>query len=215
MELLSNPIVAAFLIGLVLILIVKAYDQWRDARQKTYQEIGDAFDVVGQDVAGNFWKALARDAYEDAVSIGKSLVERLKKPGGVNEVLATMMVKSLKDKDFTDSAEFKSLVQPVLVERVLGALFDPALKAELLALAPVLREYGSQQFADILTHLVLGNVEAARATGHQLVSVLRNTDQLDDELVKRAAKAIPRAVQADARHWAVLNDIITKAKPAA
>ena len=213
-EFLQNPYLIAAIVGCLALIAYKAFDQRQDDKQKEYQEIGDAFALIGQDVIADYFKARARDANEEAFSIVMGLVKRLKQPGGVFEVVATGMAKSLKDPDFTNSTQFKTIVQPILVERVVGALFTPELKAELLGLLPTLREYGSQQFADVVQHLLLGNVDAARAAGHQLVSVLRNVDQLDDELVKRAGKAIPRAVQADARHWAVLNDIIQKSKPA-
>lgn len=214
-EFVTNPYVIAFVVAALALVAYKAYDQKTDDKQGEYQEIADAFALIGLDIPADYFKARARDANEKAYSIVMALVERLKKPGGPAEVVATMIMKVMKDPDFTNSVQFKTMVQPVLAERVLGSLFTPELKAELMTLAPVLREYGSQQFADVMTHLLLGNIEAARAAGHQLVSLLRNVDQLDDELVKRAAKAIPRAVQADQRHWATLNDIITKAKPAA
>lgn len=203
----------AFLAAFAIVAVWKLVDQWRDARQKTYQDIADDMTLIGQDVIGDFFKALARDDYEEAMSIAKAVAARLKKPGGAYEVITAMMAKSLKDRDYTESDPFKTVIQPILTERVLGTMFSPELKAELMMLLPVLREYGSVQFADVVNHLVLGNLEAARAAGHQLVSVLRNEDQLDDELVKRATKAIPRIIQADPRHWQTLKTIIDNAEP--
>lgn len=195
MELLQNPLVIAFIAGFAVIVVVKLVDQWRDARQKEYQEIGDAMDTIGQDLLGDYFKARARDGNEEAVSIAKGVVARLRKPGGPQEVICTMMIKSLKDPDFMDNKDVQARLAPVLAERVLGLVFTPELRKEMATVVPELREYGSVQVADFFMAAATGDVEGMKAAGRGVIALCRNRDQLDDELMKRAEKAIPKLMK--------------------
>lgn len=115
-----------------------------------------------------------------------------------------------------DDKETDDIIIKAVLERILGGLLTPELRQELATLAPVLSEYGSIQFSALVMAIAINAEEPAaiRAAVRDLIAILRNKDQLDDELVKRAIKGIPRAVAADARHWATLNDIVQKCKPA-
>lgn len=162
----------------------------------------------------NLWKQYGSpDKVDDLVAriVTKSYGALAKHPQhkvAIATVAAAALPGQLDDKDTDD------ILQKVIVERVLGMLLTPELRRELATLGPLLREYGSVQMAGLATALAItDDPEVIRAAVRDLINVLRNTDQLDDELVKRAIKGIPRAVQADPRHWAVLNDAVQKSKP--
>ena len=114
-----------------------------------------------------------------------------------------------------DDPKTAPIVQQAIIERILGMLLTPEIRTELATLGPFLSEYGSVEFAQLVVAMGVGDVATVRNAARSLGTVLRNRDQLDDELVKRAIKGIPRAIQADPRHWATLNDVVTKAKPPA
>ena len=154
------------------------------------------------------------DAIDDLVAriVIKSFVALSRHPQhkvAIAQTTAAALPGQLDDKDTDD------IIQKVIVERVLGMLLTPELRKELATLGPLLGEYGSVQLANLATAIaVTDDPEAIRGAVRDLLNVLRNREQLDDDLVKRAQKGNPRAVQDDPRHWAVLNDIIQACKPA-
>jgi hypothetical protein len=186
----------------------KAYDQWRDARQKVWQDLADGFAKMGWDLVADFFKALARDGYEGAYGIGKGVVERLRKPDGVAEVICTAIIKALRDPDFLNNPTVKARLDPVLAEISLGFLLDDEMQAELTRLSPVLGEYGSIEWQEVASQLGANQPGRARVAFQSFITLLRNTDRLDDEFMKRAEKLLPRVVKADPVHYAKLKAII-------
>jgi hypothetical protein len=168
----------------------------RQAIRRLWEQYGSADkidDLVARIVTKSFGKLARTQQHKVAIA----------------QVTAAALPGMLDDKD-TDDILYK-----VLTERILGRLLTPELRRDLATMGPFLAEYGSVQFANLATSLAISDdPEVLRSSARELVNVLRNRDQLDDELVKRAIKGIPRAVLADSRHWATLNDTLQACKPA-
>lgn len=210
MEILSNPYVIAAVIVAAVVIVVKMIDQRRDARQKVYQDIADQFALFGQDGFASAFKALARDGYEEFYTQLKGLAERLRAPGGVAEVLTTIIIKSLRDQDFMRNEQVKARLQPVLAEIVLGFMLDDKTQSELTLLSPKLAQYGSVEIAQFFAALGANNVDGAKAAAQALIATLRDPEKIDDVLMERAKKAIPELMK-DPAHAAALRVLVPAA----
>lgn len=214
-ELFSNPYLIVAVVTVLGVIIWKLFDQKRDRMQKEWQEIGKAFATFGWDEAGAIFEALARDGYEEAVAGVKSLATKLRGKNGVEEVMVTAIIKALRDPEFRKSTLVKERLDPVLAESALGFLLDDKTQAELALLAPVLGEYGSVEFQHLFSALGAKQLDQAKLHFQAIVTMLRDKDRLDDELVKRAAKALPRIVRADPAHYPTLKAIFDGITPPA
>lgn len=211
-DLFTNVYFQVAAIVAVVVVIWKVIDQRRDARQAVYQDIADAFDKFGQDQFAAAFKALARDGYEKFFSILVAVAQRLKAPNGVAEVLVTMIVKSIKDPEFRANPLVKERLEPVLAEMSLGFFLDDKTQSELVEVAHVLRDYGSKEFASLMSNLGANNIPAARVDFQMVVKLLRDTDRLDDEFMDRAEKLLPAIVKADPAHLTKLKAIVDSIK---
>lgn len=196
------------LLAVVAVLLWKLFDQKNDKKQAEWQEIGEALDRFGWNEAGAMFKAFARDGYEEFVSLGRAIVGRLRAKNGVEEVMCTSVIKALRDPDFRSLPSVKERLDPVLAESALGFLLDDETQANMALLAPVLGEYGSIEFQNLFAALGANKLSQAKTHFQAIITLLRNKDRLDDELMARADKALPRIVKADAAHYAKLKAII-------
>jgi hypothetical protein len=206
-DFLTNPYFIAAAVGFVALAAWKLFDQRKDARQKTYQAIADDFALFGQDLISDGFKALARDAYEDFIAKMIALSDRLRKPGGVAEVLCTMIIKSFGDDDFMNRDDVKARLQPVVAKRVLGMIFDKHMKQELSKVVGTLRDFGSKEIADFFSAVIVDDYDGMKASGRSLIDALRDPEKIDDLLMERAKKAIPKLMSMP-EHAPVLRALV-------
>lgn len=204
-DLLHNPYVTGGLLAACIVALWKVYDQFRDKRQKTAQNVAKGMREVGLVDLPDGLEAYARDGWEDFFRTLHSIEDKLSKPDGVIDTICEVYEKTFEKAMANPRAKLR--LQPLLAKHLLGFLLDGKTKAELVEVAHTLAEFGSKELQKFVGSLGADDLDAARTNFQQFIALLRDRDRIDDVLIDRAKTTIPKLMQ-QPEHAATLRVLV-------